>query len=80
MSASMRILEIPKRPDPRLVAELGKMVTPHLSDSMERLYASGPQLRPMHREGKLAGPAFTVKAGPASFPSRCIGLSCAPAA
>src|SRR5207244_7156003 len=61
MSASMRILEIPGRPDPRLVAEFAKMVTPHLSDSMERLYAGGPQLRPMHREGKLAGPAFTVK-------------------
>ena len=64
MSASMRILEIPKRPDPRLVAEFAKMVTPHLSDSMERLYAGGPQLRPMHREGKLAGPAFTVKTAP----------------
>ena len=64
MSASMRILDIPKRPDPRLVAELGKMVTPHLSDSMERLYAGGPQLRPMHREGKLAGPAYTVKTTP----------------
>src|SRR2546421_999396 len=61
MSASMRILDIPKRPDARLVAELGRMVTPHLSDSMERLYACGPQLRPMHKEGKLAGPAFTVK-------------------
>jgi RraA family protein len=61
MSATMRILDIPKRPDPRLVAELGKMVTPHLSDSMERLYAGGHQLRPMHREGKLAGPAFTVR-------------------
>jgi RraA family protein len=31
---------------------------------MERLYAGGPQLRPMHREGKLAGPAFTVKTAP----------------
>jgi RraA family protein len=61
MSASMRILDIPKRPDPRLVAELAKMVTPHLSDSMERLYAGGHQLRPMHKEGKLAGPAFTVR-------------------
>jgi RraA family protein len=61
MSATMRILDIPKRPDPRLVAELAKMVTPHLSDSMERLYAGGHQLRPMHREGKLAGPAFTVR-------------------
>jgi RraA family protein len=61
MSASMRILDIAKRPDPRLVAELGRMVTPHLSDSMERLYAGGHQLRPMHKEGKLVGPAFTVR-------------------
>jgi RraA family protein len=64
MSASMRILDIPKRPDPRLIAEFAKMVTPHLSDSMERLYAGGPQLRPMHKAGKLAGPAFTVKTAP----------------
>jgi RraA family protein len=64
MSASMRILDIPRRPDPRLIAELAKMVTPHLSDSMERLYAGGPQLRPMHKEGKLAGPAYTVKTAP----------------
>jgi len=64
MSASMRILDIPRRPDARLVAELAKMVTPHLSDSMERLYASGPQLRPMHKGGKLAGPAYTVKTTP----------------
>ncbi len=64
MSASMRILDIPRRPDAKLVAELGSMVTPHLSDSMERLYASGPQLRPMHKGGKLAGPAFTVKTAP----------------
>src|SRR5256714_1779211 len=61
MSASMRMLDIPRRPDPRLVAELGKMVTPHLSDSMERLYAGGHQLRPMHKEGKLYGPAFAVR-------------------
>ena len=64
MSASMRILDIPKRPDAKLVAELAKMVTPHLSDSMERLYAGGPQLRPMHKSGKLAGPAYTVKTTP----------------
>jgi RraA family protein len=64
MSAAMRILEIPKRPDPRLVAEFAKMVTPHLSDSMERLYAGGPQLRPMYKGGTLAGPAFTVKTAP----------------
>ena len=64
MSATMRILDIPKRPDPRLVAELGKMVTPHISDSMERLYSGGPQLRPMHKGGRLAGGAYTVRTSP----------------
>jgi RraA family protein len=61
VSASLRILDIPKRPDARLVAEFAKMVTPHLSDSTERLSGAGSQLWPMHSEGKLAGPAFTVK-------------------
>jgi RraA family protein len=64
MSANMRILDIPQRPDARLVAEFQKMVTPHLSDSMERLYAGGPQLRPMYQGPTLAGPAFTVKTAP----------------
>lgn len=64
MSATLRILEVPKRPDPRLIAEFAKMVTPHLSDSMERLYAGGPQLRPMYKGATLAGPAFTVKTAP----------------
>ena len=40
------------------------MVTPHLSDSMERLYAGGAQLRPMHDGTKLCGPAFTVRTSP----------------
>jgi RraA family protein len=61
MSASMRILDMPSRPDPKLVEDLGRMVTPHLSDSMERLYAGGAQLRPMHKDGKLVGTAFTVR-------------------
>src|SRR6185295_11895378 len=59
-----RILSIPKRPDERLVAELAKQVTPHLSDSMQRLYGAGAKLRPMHKGGVLAGPAFTVKTAP----------------
>lgn len=64
MSGSMRIRDIPSRPDRRLVDGLGKMVTPHLSDSMERLYGSGNGLRPMHRGARLAGPAFTVRTAP----------------
>jgi RraA family protein len=55
---------MPRRPDPKLVAEFAKMVTPHLSDGMQRLQGAGSPLRPMHKEGKLAGPAFTVKTAP----------------
>ena len=64
MSATLRILDIPSRPDPALVDEIGRMVTPHLSDSMERLSGSGSAVRPMHRSGRLAGPAFTVRTAP----------------
>jgi RraA family protein len=59
-----RILPILKRPDRKLIAELAKMVTPHLSDSMERLYAGGAHLRPMHNGAKMCGPAFTVRTSP----------------
>jgi len=64
MSETLRILDIPVRPEPRVVAEFAKTVTAHLSDSMERLHAAGAELRPMHGGGVLAGPAFTVKTAP----------------
>ena len=35
-----------------------------VSDSMSRLFAGGANLRPMHRQGVLAGPAVTVRARP----------------
>ena len=59
-----RILPMPARPAKKLVKALGAMVTAHLSDNMNRLYAGGAALRPMHRGGKLCGPAFTVRAAP----------------
>ncbi|MEJ5990030.1 RraA family protein [Ramlibacter sp. PS3R-8] len=36
----------------------------NVSDCMARMTASGPRLRPMHKGGKLAGPALTVKCRP----------------
>jgi len=36
----------------------------NISDCMSRMSAGGPRLRPMHRQGQLAGPALTVKARP----------------
>ncbi len=59
-----RILPMPQRPARALVAALAEMVTPHLSDNMSRRCGAAAAIRPMHRAGKLAGPAFTVKAAP----------------
>ncbi len=59
-----RILPMPSRPPKKLVKALAGMVTAHLSDNMNRLVAGGAALRPMHRGGKLCGPAFTVKVAP----------------
>jgi RraA family protein len=64
MTAGFRILPMPQRPSRALVTALAEMVTPHLSDNMSRMRGAGSRLRPMHRSGKLAGPAFTVRAGP----------------
>jgi RraA family protein len=64
MTAGFRIFPMPQRPSPALVAALAEMVTPHLSDNMHRLCGAAAALRPMHRGGKLAGPAFTVRAAP----------------
>ncbi len=59
-----RILPMPPRPPKKLVKALAAMVTAHLSDNMNRIVAGGAALRPMHRGGKLCGPAFTVKVAP----------------
>jgi RraA family protein len=59
-----RILPMPARPPKKLIRSLAAMVTAHLSDNMNRLVAGGAALRPMHRGGKLCGPAFTVKVAP----------------
>lgn len=36
----------------------------NISDSMSRMQGSGPNLRPMHADGVLCGPAVTVKTSP----------------
>jgi RraA family protein len=64
MTPGFRILPMRERPSPALVAALAEMVTPHLSDNMSRLCGAAAALRPMHRGGRLAGPAFTVRIAP----------------
>lgn len=67
MSHGLRIAVMPTRPDPALIADFRAMVTPHISDSMERLHGAGPLLRPMYdlaAGGTMCGPAFTVRVPP----------------
>lgn len=59
-----RIYSIPYRPKKELVEKYQEIVTPHISDNMNRIYSAGYQLRPFHKQGKLVGVAFTVKTRP----------------
>ncbi len=65
MTPGFRILPMPNRPSRALVAALAELQASLLSDSMNRVQGVGSAvLRPMHRGGGLAGPAFTVKVPP----------------
>ncbi|WP_191567270.1 RraA family protein [Metabacillus idriensis] len=59
-----RILSLKKRPDKSLIKQYGNVVTPHISDNMNRMNAMSSFLRPYHRDGKLVGTAFTIKTRP----------------
>ncbi|KIL45251.1 RraA family protein [Jeotgalibacillus soli] len=64
MSLGFRVLPLEKRVDKEIVEQFKHVVTPHISDNMGRMSAAGPELRPYHKEGKLVGPALTVKTRP----------------
>jgi RraA family protein len=53
-----------RRVDADTVAKFRELPVANISDSMSRMTAGGAVLRPVHREGVLAGPAFTVKTRP----------------
>ncbi len=64
MTIGFRIHPLTVRVDPGLVDRFRAIPVANISDSMARMTACGPRLRPMHAGGVLAGPAFTVKARP----------------
>lgn len=53
-----------RKVDAAIAARFRKLPVANISDSMSRMSAGGAALRPMHRGGTLAGPAFTVKTRP----------------
>jgi regulator of RNase E activity RraA len=64
MPTGFRILPRSRAVAPALVERFRKLPVANVSDSMSRLFAAGPTLRPMHQGGVMAGPAFTVRTRP----------------
>ena len=65
MTLGFRVLPSPARPSKDLIAALAQHAVSNLCDSMGRTHnAAGGALRPMHRGGKLCGPALTVRTAP----------------
>jgi RraA family protein len=53
-----------RKVDASWVEKFRDLPVANVSDSMSRMSAGGPRLRPMHARGGLAGPALTVKTRP----------------
>jgi regulator of RNase E activity RraA len=64
MTVGFRVLEAARKVSAEWVARYRDVPVANVSDSMHRMTAGGARLRPMHRDGVLAGPALTVKARP----------------
>ena len=59
-----RICKRARKVDAGIVARFRALPVANISDSMSRMTAGGPALRPIHKTGVLAGPALTVKTRP----------------
>lgn len=64
MTIGFRILKRDRVAPADIVAAYAKLPVANVSDSMSRMTAAGPTLRPMHTSGGMAGVALTVKARP----------------
>lgn len=64
MTIGFRILERRGKVSDGLVERARPLPVANVSDCMSRLSAAGPALRPLHRSGKLAGVALTVRTRP----------------
>jgi RraA family protein len=64
MSIGFRVFERTRQVTQDQVDRFRTLPVANVSDSMNRMSAGGAQLRPMHRDGVLAGPAITVRCRP----------------
>lgn len=59
-----RILPMKRKVERSLVEQYRHVVTPHISDNLNRVHAIGSNLRPYHKDGRLLGTALTVRTRP----------------
>lgn len=64
MSLGFRVNTSWTRMPPALVEAFRELPVANVSDSMSRMTSAGAGLRPMHKDGVLAGPALTVRTRP----------------
>lgn len=64
MTIGFRIMKRRRKVAAVLVERFRTLPVANVSDCMSRMTAAGPALRPLHRNGKLAGVALTVKTRP----------------
>lgn len=64
MAIGFRVLKNDKKVEQKWIECYRDLAVANVSDSMNRMTSGGTQLRPMHKEGYLCGPAITVKARP----------------
>lgn len=64
MTIGFRILERQRKVSGEYVKRFRALPVANVSDQMWRMTAGGARLRPMHRGGVMAGPAFTVRTRP----------------
>lgn len=60
----LQILQRRRKVAERYVQAFADIPVANVSDCMTRMTAGGPRLRPMHKGGRLGGPALTVKCRP----------------
>jgi RraA family protein len=60
----LQILPRQRRIPARTVEAFAGIPVANISDCMTRMSAGGPRLRPMHKSGRMGGPALTVKTRP----------------
>jgi RraA family protein len=64
VTIGFRINKRSRKVDDAVVERFRKLPVANVSDSMSRMAAGGPKLRPLHAGGILAGSALTVKTRP----------------